>query len=843
YYDYSKSFSEQVDDWLNGQFPQRDTLLLGRTPNILRKIGFSDLPMTMDQKHMRMMLGRPKNVDHDLGVAIVKKLPELIADPVAVIADPRSGQNGRKQTAIVIFAQKNPKVPDRPVIGVVNVLENGKINGISIDSTFVETVHSRGDLTSRITEAVERENAGEVGVFYIKKEATSLLEPSQSQVLGTLVRDGFIHSISETPGFVNMKKMGQTDTVQFKRWFGDSQVVNEDGSPKVVYHATDEDFSVFDRGRLGSNTKGNTFEEATIRTAQVGFWFSDRDVSGDGSGRTRAMANEARESDAGTAETGGDTRLSLKEAEPDYANLPDSAFYEDGKIYDYDFLTAQKDAKVVTVPSLDELMQNGRINRADVVEAGKRNAGGAKTANGYAQVTNTYTGRTLNVSNESIKHGMHGQKKRLLTNAQLGKIVGDIVKEGIPINGLKTADRNALGTYAMVTMCETSDGKPIMAVTHVDMQRGEVQDISFVDMVHSVNGRLYKKSEPGSSPINASAGKPSHPSRFTISISDLLLEVNSSFQSILSEDVLNRLNETRSPEGAYTDKVKFSVRDDAGRDSEGRELSEQQQKYFAGSKVRDSSGQLMVMYHGTTAYGEITKFRKGKKGWLGPGICLTNRKSGAGTAETGGDAKFSIKEMEDGTKYVEVDTDQDIFEQAEPSEYKKIAEKYLVDHFRGKVIGNVNRAYVDRRATREYAHPARKNVEMNAYQGKLKSATELDNLLDAGTFIEHLDDDGRHEDAVGGWDKYRIIYHVDGRYFEAEASIMIVEKGKRFHDITKIRDITTALQGRNAPRRGNASDNSISDSAEKTTLPGRNYPSGIRPGRKRSGGGSETARW
>ncbi|MGN1020860.1 MAG: hypothetical protein ACI4O7_10905, partial [Aristaeellaceae bacterium] len=110
----------------------------------------------------------------------------------------------------------------------------------------------------------------------------------------------------------------QTETEAFRRWFGDSQVVNEDGSPKVVYHATDEDFSVFDRGRLGSNTKGNTFEEATIRTAQVGFWFSDRDVSGDGSGRTRAMANEARESGAGTAETGGDTRLSLKEAETGY---------------------------------------------------------------------------------------------------------------------------------------------------------------------------------------------------------------------------------------------------------------------------------------------------------------------------------------------------------------------------------------------------------------------------------------------------------------------------------------------------------------------------------------------
>jgi len=42
-------------------------------------------------------------------------------------------------------------------------------------------------------------------------------------------------------------KPRQTDTPEFKRWFGNSKVVNEDGSPKVVYHGTDKpDFSIFD---------------------------------------------------------------------------------------------------------------------------------------------------------------------------------------------------------------------------------------------------------------------------------------------------------------------------------------------------------------------------------------------------------------------------------------------------------------------------------------------------------------------------------------------------------------------------------------------------------------------
>lgn len=39
----------------------------------------------------------------------------------------------------------------------------------------------------------------------------------------------------------------KTNTPQFKKWFGKSKVVNEDGTPKVVYHGTDRpDFDIFD---------------------------------------------------------------------------------------------------------------------------------------------------------------------------------------------------------------------------------------------------------------------------------------------------------------------------------------------------------------------------------------------------------------------------------------------------------------------------------------------------------------------------------------------------------------------------------------------------------------------
>ena len=325
--------------------------------------------------------------------------------------------------------------------------------------------------------------------------------------------------------------------------------------------------------------------------------------------RVRAMATEAWESEESARKAQWGERFSLKDAEPDYANLPDSAFYEDGRIYDYDFLTAQKDAKVVTVPSVGELMQNGRFERADVVEAGKRNAGGAKTASGYAQVTNTYTGRTLKITGNSIKHGMEGKPNRLMTNAQLGAVIGDIVREGIPINGLKPTDRNAIGTYAMATMCTTSDGmNKIMAISHIDIQRGSVESVELINIVHSINGRSIRNAQKnGSRPDNMSIRRAAMPATIpasTISISDMLLEVNNSFQSILSEDVLNRLNETRQKEGVYADKVKFSLKDI---DTQNDEMTRLMQE---NGELRETVRQLSERLRGTERRVEPAQVRQ-----------------------------------------------------------------------------------------------------------------------------------------------------------------------------------------------------------------------------------------
>lgn len=73
----------------------------------------------------------------------------------------------------------------------------------------------------------------------------------------------------------------QTDTPAFKAWFGESKVVDANGDPLIVNHATWVDFEAFDFNRLGENTEGNASSAELAEAAKIGSWFSNRDVSRD----------------------------------------------------------------------------------------------------------------------------------------------------------------------------------------------------------------------------------------------------------------------------------------------------------------------------------------------------------------------------------------------------------------------------------------------------------------------------------------------------------------------------------------------------------------------------------
>ena len=256
HYDYSRSFAQQIDDYVAGKFPRNDTFVLGKTPDIFQKVGLSALPMTMDQIHVDYALNGTKNADHQLGADLLKNLPSLLEKPVAIIESATHPDNS-------VMAIVKGEVNGKQVTAAVRVGGTGRQNGVIIDSNHLVSVQGRQNAVSKLlVQAMEKENAGETGVYYINKtEAQDLCARAGLQLPGSAAQDGLIHSIFDAGSPVNRKYVEQTETRQFKRWFGDwqndpahaSKVVNEDGTPKVMYHGTSKGgFNVF-------NTYGSNF--------------------------------------------------------------------------------------------------------------------------------------------------------------------------------------------------------------------------------------------------------------------------------------------------------------------------------------------------------------------------------------------------------------------------------------------------------------------------------------------------------------------------------------------------------------------------------------------------------
>ena len=185
------------------------------------------------------------------------------------------------------------------------------------------------------------------------------------------------------------------------------------------------------------------------------------------------------------------------------------------------------------------------------------------------------------------------------------------------------------------------------------------------------------------------------------------------------------------------------------------------------------------------------------------GQTYAERMKGAEAVEDGGE-RFSIQTLPDGRNYVEVETDQDIFDGVDKKDLPRLIEKYMTNKFRGRIIGTGdNRVWVDRRGTKEYARPARKGMDQDIYEAKARAGTELDNLMETAVFdkhIEHDPTDTDHPENTDGWDYFNVLFGIQGVDYLYSGRIIAeyVEKGRRFHDMTHVKETGIPRPGRNA---------------------------------------------
>ena len=177
------------------------------------------------------------------------------------------------------------------------------------------------------------------------------------------------------------------------------------------------------------------------------------------------------------------------------------------------------------------------------------------------------------------------------------------------------------------------------------------------------------------------------------------------------------------------------------------------------------------------------------------------------------DIRWSIAELPDGQKYVNVDTDQNIFDGVEPKDYSKIVFKFIRDKFRGEQLTDDDTLTVNRKAAKEYASK-KMNITEGEYNAKAHAAPELDNLFAVSEFVTHTEDNGKHPDAVGGWDYYRTVLKFGDRFFEGTINVMNRKYDRIFYDMNKIRDITNDIPDKYGIGAGNIPTSSIAETGQ-----------------------------
>ena len=287
----TKRYKGIVDDVLNLRDSSKDATLLGYTPKEYQTMGFPALPVSIGRGHIYSIAKteaearsdgqyKPGQHYHGLGENTVKSLYESLQHPYAVIAskDIDTGhfpvRSLRSVVAIVDIGQGKTKrlVPFELTV-------ERTVDGTSLDVNMLSSVYDK-DVSNLIAESLAQEKSGDIGVFYVSKKA--MAEGAYKALLPEQPPKGIaygyiMHDISEK---VNLKFQNQTQTKQFLSWFGDwqndperaSKIVNEDGTPKVVYHGTDAEFDAFDvtKGRSTMDIQGAFFSPWDIDAGDYG---------------------------------------------------------------------------------------------------------------------------------------------------------------------------------------------------------------------------------------------------------------------------------------------------------------------------------------------------------------------------------------------------------------------------------------------------------------------------------------------------------------------------------------------------------------------------------------------
>lgn len=225
----------------------------------------------------------------------------------------------------------------------------------------------------------------------------------------------------------------------------------------------------------------------------------------------------------------------------------------DSDKYSYANLTRKPDMKIATIDDSKVYAPSPEMRKKIVDGAIKNSASvGRINENGNAVVYVKDIDTEVIVGKNGLRHGID---RRLSVNAPVLLKVGDILKNAILINELKTRDANIQESYVLVGIAKGKNGTPYPVEFVVNRYTNEITSI---DVLYSVNA----KKEPTRLIDAGVPARADYLTGSTISIAQLLDFVNRYFPDVLPQDVLSHYGRTKRPDGAFSESVRYEL--DAG---------------------------------------------------------------------------------------------------------------------------------------------------------------------------------------------------------------------------------------------------------------------------------------
>ena len=265
-------YQSEVDKILKMQNTNPTNLIIGYTPSLYRELGMPSIPFVIGSGHVYSAAKTEieakqdgnyrKGIHyHGLGDTLVKNIYSKLQDPVMIIAAKDVNKKARPlRSTHSVVAIVDVGQAGESLLLPVEITAERTVNGEQMDVNVLSSAYTK-NVAKLIKEAISLENIGDVGIYYAKKEATNLIPAGVQfpiRIQEAIASGSIIRSFDQK---VNRNISKNTESSQFKRWFGDwqnnparaSKAVNRDGTPKVLYHYTDNVFSIFDISRSGAN--------------------------------------------------------------------------------------------------------------------------------------------------------------------------------------------------------------------------------------------------------------------------------------------------------------------------------------------------------------------------------------------------------------------------------------------------------------------------------------------------------------------------------------------------------------------------------------------------------------